>query len=74
MERRTTLGYQHNRCRPWWHPFNERTATPFNHLQVPPDVALLVVLWRLRYKRRLQDLAEMVLTRGCVAGEPFVLV
>jgi putative transposase len=31
---------------------------------VPTDVALLVVLWRLRYKLSLRDLAEMFLTRG----------
>ncbi len=52
------------RCRPCRRTFNERTGTSFNHLQVPTDVALLVVLWRLRYKLSLRDLAEMVLTRG----------
>jgi putative transposase len=35
-----------------------------NHLQVPTDIALLVVRWRLRYKLSLRDLAEMFLTRG----------
>jgi len=39
-------------------------APPFTHLQVPTDSALLVVLWRLRYKLSLRDLAEMFLTRG----------
>lgn len=53
------LGYRLFRCRPC-----RRTGTPFNHLQVPTDSALLVVLWRLRYKRSLRDLAEMFLTRG----------
>ncbi len=52
------------RCRPCRRTFNERTGTPFNHLQVPTDIALLVVLWRLRYKLSLRDLAEMFLTRG----------
>ncbi len=33
-------------------------------MQVPTDIALLVVLWRLRYKLSLRDLAEMFLTRG----------
>ena len=51
-------------CRPCRRTFNERTGTPFNHLQVPTDIALLVVLWRLRYKLSLRDLAEMFLTRG----------
>jgi putative transposase len=58
------LGYRLFRCRPCRRPFNERTGTPFNHLQVPTDIALLVVLWRLRYKLSLRDLAEMFLARG----------
>jgi len=64
MDRVTALGYRLFRCRPCRRTFNERTGTPFNHLQVPTDIALLVVLWRLRYKLSLRDLAEMVLTRG----------
>jgi len=52
------------RCRPCRRTFNERTSTPFNHLQVPTNSALLVVLWRLRDKLSLRDVAEMVLTRG----------
>ncbi len=64
LERVTALGYRLYRCRPCRRTFNERTGTPFNHLQVPTDIALLVVLWRLRYKLSLRDLAEMFLTRG----------
>jgi transposase-like protein len=64
LQRRTTLGYRLFRCRPCRRTFNERTGTRFNHLQVPTDIALLVVLWRLRYKLSLRDLAEMFLTRG----------
>ena len=64
LERTTALGYRLFRCRPCRRTFNERTGTPFNHLQVPTDIALLVVLWRLRYKLSLRDLAEMFLTRG----------
>jgi transposase-like protein len=44
--------------------FNERTTTPFNYLEYPTDIVLLVVLWRLRYKLSLRDLAEMFLDRG----------
>lgn len=62
--RRTALGYRQYRCRPCRRTFNERTGTPFNHLHVPTDIALLIVLWRLRYKLSLRDLAEMFLTRG----------
>ncbi len=35
-------------------------------MQAPTDVVLLVVLWRLRYKLSLRDLAEMFLERGFV--------
>jgi putative transposase len=37
-----------------------------NKAQYPSDVIALVVLWRLRYKLSLRDLAEMFLTRGFV--------
>ncbi len=64
--RRTALGYRTFRCRACRRTCNERTGTPFNHLQYPTDVVLLVVLWRLRYKLSLRDLAEMFLPRGVV--------
>ncbi len=64
--RRTALGYRTFRCRGCQRGFNERSGTPFNHLQYPTDVVLLVVLWRLRYKLSLRDLAEMFLPRGVV--------
>ena len=64
LDRMTALGYQLYRCRPCRRTFNERTGTPFNHLQVPTDIVLLVVLWRLRYKLSLRDLSEMFLGRG----------
>jgi len=65
QEKRTALGYRTFRCHACRRHCNERSGTPFNHLQVPTDVVLLVVLWRLRYKLSLRDLAEMFLARGC---------
>ncbi len=64
--RRTALGYRTFRCGACRRIGNERTATPYNHLQYPTDVVLLVVVWRLRYKLSLSDLAEMFLERGFV--------
>lgn len=61
---KTTLGYRMLRCSVCKHRFNERTGTPFNFLEYPTDIILLVVLWRLRYKLSLRDLAEMFLERG----------
>ncbi|GHO71662.1 hypothetical protein KSC_105540 [Ktedonobacter sp. SOSP1-52] len=61
---KTTLGYRRFRCSACKHRFNERTGTPFNFLESPTDSVLLVVLWRLRYKLSLRDLAEMFLERG----------
>ena len=62
----TTLGYQTFRRAACRRTFNERTGTPFNFLEDTTDVVLLVVLWRLRYKLSLRDLAEMFLERGFV--------
>ncbi len=66
QHRTTALGYQTFRCAACWRSFNERTGTSFNFLEYPTDVVLLVVLWRLRYKLSLRDLAEMFLERGFV--------
>ncbi len=62
----TALGYQTLRCAACRRTFNQRTGTPFNFLEYPTDLVLLVVLWRLRYKLSLRDLAEMFLERGFV--------
>src|SRR5687768_13617098 len=62
----TSLGYRTFHCPRCRRTFNERTGSPFNHLQYPTDLVLLVVLWRLRYKLSLRDLAEMFLARGFV--------
>ena len=64
--KRTALGYRTYRCQACRRTFNERTGTPFNYLEYPTDLVLLVVLWRLRYKLSLRDLAEMFLARGFV--------
>jgi transposase-like protein len=57
---RTAQGY---RC---GKQFNERSASVLNKAQFPSDIIALVVLWRLRYKLSLRDLAEMFLTRGFI--------
>jgi putative transposase len=62
--KKTSLGYRTLRCSICRRTFNERTGTPFNFLEYPTDIVLLVVLWRLRYKLSLRDLAEMFLERG----------
>jgi len=45
LSRRTTLGYRMFRCRACQRTCNKRTGTPFNHLQAPTAIAVLVVLW-----------------------------
>ncbi len=64
LPKRTQLGYRSFRCSACRRQFNERTGTPYNYLEFPTDIVLLVVLWRLRYKLSLRDLAEMFLPRG----------
>jgi putative transposase len=48
QRKKTTLGYPTFRCSACRRTFNERTGTPFNFLDYPPDIVLRVVLWRLR--------------------------
>jgi putative transposase len=62
--KKTQLGYRTFCCHTCQRIFNERTGTPFNYLEYPTDIVLLVVLWRLRYKLSLRDRAEMFLERG----------
>jgi len=61
---RTALGYKTFFCRTCKRRFNERTGSPFNDLQFPTDIVLMAVLWRLRYKLGLRDVAELLLQRG----------
>src|SRR3954447_9113447 len=63
---RTARGYRRFRCRECGKQFNERSGGVLNHTQYPSDVIALVVLWRLRYRLTLRDLAEMFLQRGIV--------
>jgi putative transposase len=62
----TAQGCRRFRCRTCERSFNERTGTLFNRVQYPLDILCLVVLWRVRYKLSLRDLAEMFLDRGVV--------
>jgi putative transposase len=62
--KKTSLGYRTFCCSACKRTFNEGTGTPFNYLEYPTDIVLLVVLWRLQYKLSLRDLAEMFLERG----------
>ena len=63
---RTARGYRRFRCRDCGKQFNERSTGALNWAQYPSDIIALVVLWRLRYRLTLRDLAEMFLVRGLV--------
>ena len=60
----TSLGYARFACYRCGRRFNERSGTLFNDLQYPTDIVLNAVLWRLRYKLSLRDVAELLLVRG----------
>ncbi|WP_376093881.1 IS6 family transposase [Roseomonas sp. CCTCC AB2023176] len=63
---RTARGYRRFRCRECRKGYNERSGGLLNRTQYPSDVIALVVLWRLRYRLTLRDLAAMFLQRGFV--------
>ena len=60
----TDLGYGFFRCSTCRRKFNERTGTPFNHLEFPTDIVFQVLLCRFRYKLSFRNLAELFLLRG----------
>src|SRR5262249_22481883 len=62
----TAQGYRRFRCLDCGKQFNERSGSLPNRTQYPSNMIALVVLWRLRYKLSLRDLAEMFLIRGIV--------
>ena len=62
----TAQGYRRFRCRECGKQYNERSGGLLNRTQYPSDVIALVVLWRLRYRLTLRDLAEMFLVRGII--------
>jgi len=64
QRRRTAPGQRPFRCSRCRRICNARTGTPDHHRHYPPDLALLVVLWRRRDTLRLRDLAEMFVERG----------
>ncbi len=64
---RTARGYRrYRRRRVCGRQSNERSAGSLNRAQYQSDIIALVVLWRLRYRLTLRDLAEMLLIRGLV--------
>src|SRR5260370_38401038 len=60
----TDLGYELLRCDTCCRKFNERTGTPFNHLEFPTDIVFQVVLCRLRYN----CVCGIGLSCSCCAG------
>jgi putative transposase len=67
--KKTQLGYTTFFCPHCCCPFHERTGALFNSLEAPTDMVLLAVVWRLRDKLSLRDVAEMVLERGFVCTD-----
>jgi putative transposase len=63
---RTAHGYRRLRCRGCGRGFNEQTESVLKRLQLQTDVVFLIVLWRLRMKLSLRDVAEILLLRGLV--------
>lgn len=63
---RTQLGHRTFRCVRCRRTFNERTGTLCNDLTLPNDIIVQGVMWRLRDKLSLRDLAELFLERGVV--------
>ena len=62
--KKSALGYRTFWCKECKRTFNDRSGTPFNFLEYPTDIVMLVVLYRIRYKLSLRDLVEIFMMRG----------
>jgi putative transposase len=60
----TDLGDPVFRCWACRRQFNERTGTPYHHLEFPTDIVFPVLFCRFRYQLSLRNLAELFLLRG----------
>ncbi len=60
----TQLGYLRYQCRDCGRQFNERTGTPLNFIEYPTEVVMLVVYHYIRFKLSLDDVVELMATRG----------
>jgi transposase-like protein len=68
----TGRGYPRFRCRDSGRHFTERSGGVLNRIGRPNDVVAFVVFCRLRYRRTLRDLSEILLLRGIeVSHETF---
>ena len=61
---KTGLGYQEYRCRNCSRQYNERTGTPFNFIEYPNEVVMLLVFYYYRFKVSLDDVVELMQLRG----------
>ena len=64
LHRQTHLGYPMFRCKLCHRTYNQRTATPFNFIEIPTDILFEILLCRVRYKLSYRDIAEFFLIRG----------
>lgn len=64
ISRRTALGYRQFHCRDCVRQFNERTGTSLNFIEYPTEVVMLVVYHCYRFKFSLDDVVELMATRG----------
>ncbi|MEL6383685.1 MAG: hypothetical protein AAFQ89_14765 [Cyanobacteria bacterium J06626_18] len=64
LNQMTSLGYPLHFCRTCQRSFNERTGTPFNHIEVPTDIVFQVLYCRLCFKLSYRDVAELFQNRS----------
>ena len=64
LNQMTSLSYPMHFCRPCQRSFNERTRSPFNHIEVPTDIGFQVLYGRLRFKLSYRDAADLFWLQG----------
>ena len=64
VPRTTSLGYRQFHCRSCIRQFNERSGTSLNFIEYPTEVVMLAVYQYYRFKLSLDDVVELMATRG----------
>ena len=64
LKGKTCFGYEQYRCCSCNKQFNERTGAPFNFIEYPTEVDMIVIHYYYRFKTSLDDVVELMALRG----------
>ena len=64
LNQKTLLSYKKYYCRGCRREYNERTGSKLNFIEYPTEVVMITVYYYYRFKVSLDDVVELMVTRG----------